>query len=438
MNSIKKTVSAIGGVVNRFSKSGLIKNFAYVFSSAVLIKLALFVCYYLMARYFTVKEYGILTVLISSITTLASLSSVGLNQSLSRFATIFKSKNEEDKLIRLFSTVFFNLLAVSLFFCGVLMLFSDQFSELFLKSTDYSFLVKITAVGIPLMLLYQMNISFFTGLQDFKKVFWLNVIPYLVLFIISIFLIYGNKLSLFSSIVVFSFFPTSVIFVRFIGSSKSYFKWIYDKVIFKETLTFGKWMSLQSIVLVIQSRLDTYLLSYYTNPEQVSYYDIAFKVQGLILFMIGSFNTVILPKMTELSDNQSIKNAVNKMSKLILLISLTFLPLIVIVPYFLPFVFGVKYASSVVPLMIMLGSLIPHVWIFPFNNALYATGVSRPFFISVSLQLIANVIVSIILLPKYGAIGAAISYAVINVIALLNSLYFYRKHMYEKNSFLYL
>jgi O-antigen/teichoic acid export membrane protein len=89
--------------------------------------------------------------------------------------------------------------------------------------------------------------------------------------------------------------------------------------------------------------------------------------------------------------------------------------------------YGERYAQSKIPVFLMTLGVIPHLWILPNNYVLYALGNSKVFFYICVVQLVANVILSYILLPTYGVIGASIIYIIIQLISLLLSKYFYKK-----------
>lgn len=407
------------------------RSFSKVFLANVINRVLLFVVYFLLARKLSVEEYGLFTISVSLIATLSALSNLGFSVTITRYAVIFKQEGRLDKLKMLFSSINWNLIAIGFAVVLIGFLFGEFFSQALFKESRPE-LIFVSTIGVPLFLIYTSYTALFTGLEKYNIFIAHSVFPnfFLLLFIcVSIYFFEASNLLMLN--IGFSLAPASIILLFWFGNKYySYFDFVYSIKSLKETFSFSKWITLQTLVLIVQGRMDTYLLAVLTEPEQVSYYDVAFKFQGLILFIVGSFNTVIQPKITSLGGILEIRKFVGKIKVLPLIGSLGVVFVILIVPYVIEFIFSSKYNMSILPLRIMLVGVGLHLWIIPYNSALYAIGKSKVFFITVLLQLVANVLASLVLIPKYGAVGASISYMLINVVALFGSLIYY--HIYVK------
>jgi O-antigen/teichoic acid export membrane protein len=73
--------------------------------------------------------------------------------------------------------------------------------------------------------------------------------------------------------------------------------------------------------------------------------------------------------------------------------------------------------------------LIPYIWLIPYNSALFAIGKSSAFFYAALFTLILNASCSIILVPKFGALGSGISFCIINVFGSVFNYYLYKRAM---------
>ena len=413
-------------LINRKLKSDFFKKFSFVLFANLTTKCILFLVYYILAKDLTIVDYGRLILILSTVTLLNNISSLGLNVSITKFSSLYKKEGTLHKITQLFSTTFINIHFLVVALLLFLFLFEREISNFLFKEFN-PVLVRYCGLGLLFSIFGNMYLGLYTGLQEFKKYFYISVVPVVVSLLLVLIVNWYNIFTIRSITIIFVLSPLSIVPLLLLWGDFKYISLNYNTHILKEIYSFSKWISLQSFLLIIQSKLDTYLLAYFTNPQEVSYYDIAFKIQGLFLFVAGSYNTVLLPRYTSITDNTELRQYTSKTIRLSILISICLVMVVIVAPFFLTLLFGDKYNSSVIPLRIMLFSLIPHIWIFPFNGALLAKGKSKSFFIAVLLQLLANVFCSFFLLPILGAIGASISYLLVNVIALSNSLFYYNK-----------
>ncbi|MDX2196360.1 MAG: oligosaccharide flippase family protein [Cytophagales bacterium] len=408
----------------RIINSDFFKKTSIVFVGNLINKIILLYTYYLLARNLEIKEYGLLMLCTSITTMVTNISAYGTNATLSRAISQFLQTENHQKIKLIFSTTVINVFFFSTLLCVILILFSENISYFILKCS-YNELVIAASIGIPILVLQNMYISYFNGYQNFRVSMILNIIPSVFLLLAVSLLYYFNKNTLLCISLAFAICPLSFLLYFIFYNKDFFFPRYYNISILKDSFNFGKWMTLQSIIIIIQSKVDMFMLSYFNMIEQVSYYDIANKVQGIVLFLLGAYTTVLIPKMNTLRSKHEIIKFVNKnliVSKILMAILIV---VAIVSPFIINFLFSSKYAPSTLPLIIILLSLIPLVFIYPFNAALIAIGKSKIFFIVAIVQLIANVSISYILLPMYGAIGSGISYVLVNVISLIFAYYSY-------------
>jgi O-antigen/teichoic acid export membrane protein len=200
----------------------------------------------------------------------------------------------------------------------------------------------------------------------------------------------------------------------------------------KEMLGFGGWMTLWSVVAIIQSRMDVFLLASLTSTVQASFYDVAQKMSTILSMGVGAYANVINPKIATYTNKDQITQEMKKIRKVTIAMTFGLIIGAFIVPLFIVVLFGEKYTESLMPLRIMIFGLVFYLWTFPFNSVLYAIGKSQGFFFTAILQLIANTISSFIFIPLYGASGAAISFCIVNIVAMICSYAFYRYYFVTK------
>jgi len=433
MDYLKKVFTRFPAFMSNDGRIILFKNVSLLFVGNIFSRGLNLISYIILAKALTTEDYGTLTVILSVITTMGDLINSGLTASTMRFTSQFAGKNNKEKISRLLATISINTVLLTIAFVGVSVIFSGTLSHYFLNG-NYETLLIVAAFGLFTTFIFSNLYSMLQGLEDFSGMILITTIFGLERLIAIFTLSTTNNLSIQNGVYLFVVTPLIAIIVALSRLrmkhklSLNFFN-NYDFAIFKETLGFGKWMSAWSVVSIIQSRLDIYLLSSLTTSTQVSYYDIAQKFSSIVGMGLSAYANVINPQIAKLTKKMLIINEVKKSLKVTLLMSTMLIAGIFILPPVIQLIFGDKYSDALTPLRIMLGGLFFYMLTFPYNSAMYALGKSRAFFYTVTIQLIGNLIASYILLPRLGAIGASFSFVIVNFIAFICSYFFYRKYI---------
>lgn len=415
-------------MIKKIFSTEIFKNSFNVFATNLLSKVLGFLIIFIIVKQLTVPDYGKLTVLLAIITTVSEMVAAGLNASILRYSAIYRENQE--KLNRLLVTNLINIFFIGLGIIILVYFTSSSISLLILGNENFSKQIEIVSYGVLFTFLYGALLSFFLGLQNYKAYFIYSILFQLIRLIVLLLIIYQGLISIDSFLVLFVITPvaTFLIGVFFIKNLKFKINY-YDKEIVKETYHFGKWMFLWAIIVVVQSKMDIFLLSSLTTPEDVSYYDIAQKFVLMSMIVFTSYGAVLKPRMSVLTSKESILSEVKGTYKVIFGFNLYIILLIFILPFIIKMLFGDDYINSIIPLQIMLASLIFFVWTLPFNTSMYAFGKSNVFFFIAIINLIVNLISSFAFIPIFGAIGGSISFFIVNVSSLLFSYIFYKYHL---------
>lgn len=425
--------STIAKYSERLKNSKFFKDVSLVFITNIISNALNFFGFLLIAKALTNDDYGRLATILAVVTGISDLSNLGMNAATIRFTAIFKSKNETGKINSLLSTVFTNISLISILLIGVFLIFSAPITELFLKDSTYERLIIISSFGILIALLYSFFSSVFQGLQDFKSYFIYNVLLSVlkISFVAGFFFFVGLNLT--NVVIILVFIPVfSVISTFYFLRQYRISPLLYNRSVQKETFAFGKWMLLWSIAAIMQSRVSTYLLASMMNVSEVSYYDIARKFSNIVMFGLGAFATVLNSKLSSITNKEIIKDLVRKSKFITFGFSFALLAGAFLFPLFLKFLYGDKYDGAFIPMSIIMVSLISFVWTLPFNSGLYSLGKSKVFFIQAVAGLIIESGISIILIPKFGAVGASVSFGITYALVLLISIFYYNKYISEK------
>lgn len=410
--------------------SKLFQGTAFIFASNVVSKVIGFILIALIAKYLDIEEYGKITLILAIMTTVAELVSSGLNSSLVRYSAKYVSENNHKKLDALLSTSFVNIFLIGSILAAVVFLSSSLISEFLLSSNKYSFYIEITSLGILFSLISGIYSSLFLGVQNYLNYFIYSLFSQLIR--LSLFFVVINFFEdgLISIIILFTVTPLiSFVFGYVLEKDIKLNIFKYDFKILVEIFSFGKWVFLWGIVAVAQSKMDIYLLAYLANVKEVAIFDIAQKFILVIMMIFGAYGAALNPRMAGLSTKNEIEREVYSTYKIVGLLSIFLILMFFLMPLVINFIFENKYNDSIVPFKIMILSLVFYILSLPFNSSMYALGKSQTFFYSALICMVVNSFSSLYFIPLYGAIGASISYFIVNILSVLTAYLMYKYYI---------
>ena len=174
----------------------------------------------------------------------------------------------------------------------------------------------------------------------------------------------------------------------------------------------------------IYTHLDTVMLGFMKNDEEVGIYNAAVKIKVALVSLVTSLAAVLLPRSSYYVDHNMMnefKRISNKALKFIILLSVPLaIYFILFAKQSILFLSGEPYIRAVLPMQIIM----PTVILIGLTNimgiqVLVPLNKEKVVLSSVLAGSIVDVIVNILLIPKYGATGAAIGTLVAELVVLI-------------------
>ena len=283
---------------------------------------------------------------------------------------------------------------------------------------------------------------FYQGMEDFKKISIRNFITK-ILSVICIFLFVKNKNDLPIYIICHAGF-------LFLGILIVWFpikKYIYPPK-FKNLKTF-KWF-LPALILFLPNNatefysvIDKSMIGWITGSmAQNGYYEQAFKMINMLMTVITTLSIVMVPKISREFNNGNkdvVIKALSKSFKFTFFLGMPMsLGLVLIAPIFVPWFFGNDF-SEAIPILQILSFLFIFTGISSVTGIQYliSTNQTIKHIIIMLCGLIVNVVLNIIFISKYQAIGAAIgSFVSEATIMILELAYLHFTKQYHIKNFL--
>lgn len=252
---------------------------------------------------------------------LMSVASLGTFNGVVKY--ISEYKEDQPQLQKLFSTVFVFILIGAISSGLSLFIFSAQISEYLFSSTDYEFIIKLTAVVVPFIGVQRVFNGVINGLSEYKKFAKIDLISYLVSIILTvIFLFQYNLNGVLVAIAVTPILQVSVMLFFYYKVLHEYIQ--FKKLKFQTPLAKGVLaftiMSFVSSILLpiveidIRSMLDEKL----SGRDAGIWTNMTFISQNYMVFSSSIFTLYVIPKFAGIYNIKKFKEEVINIYKTLL------------------------------------------------------------------------------------------------------------------------
>lgn len=374
-----------------------------------------FITFVIIARLLGPSILGLFVLGLAIFDFCASIAILGFHQGAVRFVALYKKKDIERTkgvIIQCLSFSFLAgiIMAICLFFV------SPWLAQRLFSQPELTFPLRLFAMGIPVMVLFQVSTFITRGFQVMKYSVWINNFFQKLLYLGLIFLFYLLGYQLFGlifayliSLLVSVFLLFYFIKVLFPGIVK---KNIKPKFITASLLKFSIPLLFVGILTFFLYQTDILMLGYFLTSEKVGIYKVAAQISALVVVFLSSFNLIFGPIISEIYSQgarEELKTLFQAVTKWIFYLSLPLFLIIFILPNEILNLFGSGFieARNVV-LILALAQLI--------NAGTGNTGLilimsgrqNIELFNTIGL-FVFNFVGNLLLIPVYGIIGAAIA-----------------------------
>ena len=340
-------------------------------------------------------------------------------------------QNERKKRSLLFFEIFI-LRFITMIFSIILFYFT------FVQGTEYQLFYKILLIELIATIL---DISWlFQGLENFKKIAIRSLIVKIIS-IVSIFVFVKTSNDLWKYVLIYSL-------STLIGNVSL---WIYtpnilNHVSFKELRVF-KHLKPTIILFIPQMAIQVYTILDKTmigiilkDMSEVAYYEQSQKVIKVLMTIVTSISTIMLPRIANLysnSDRNRINDYMYKTFNFVFFLGIPIMiGVLVVSNNFVPFFFGSGYEKVVYNMMI----ISPIIILIGFssvigNQYLITTKKQKEYKISVFIGAIVNFFLNIVLIIFLKSYGAAIATVIAEASVTIVQLMFIRKDIKLKRIF---
>ncbi len=387
----------------------------------------------LITRLVSPGVYGLFVLATSVLHLMQVFASAGLHRAIDYFVPQYLAQGEPEKARGVTVQVFTLLLCTSLATGAVMYLAADRLATLF-NEPGLAVALRLLAVALPLLAIFNGLMASYNGIKRLKyRVYVRDVTrPTIRLLATAGLLVAGYGLVGVVGGYLVGLTVSIVLGVALLvrhdalrGASAAFTP-------LKEILWYGVPLALAGVIYVVMGQVDYFVVGYFLASEDVGIYRVGYMLAANLLVFFSSLAPIFKPLIAEeRRDGNAVADRYRTATRWVLGLSLPFAAILVLgAEVYLSIVFTPQYTvASGVVLALVVGYLVSITAGGPDGALLQGLGYSRLVFLNSGILLVANVVFSVLLVPRYGILGAGLGTMLaltLSGTAALVEVYYYR------------
>lgn len=340
---------------------------------------------------------------------------IGFTQLGIRRSAIYHIGNKKDPEDTIVSALFILLLIssiLSILICSLFYLYSE------IKTNDL-LIIGIVFLSIPMLLGNVFAGGFFLGKEQIKRANYLNAGPSvanLALVILFVLILKLSVLGAFIAIFLANLLTFIVIYRTLIVHDRYKITWKYHEHLMKSLVRLGIMNAFAIFIMQLNYRFDILMLKKMSSLEQVGFYSLAIQIAEQTWHIPYAIETIIMSRSANTSEDHFVNKTVASIFRVSFLIGIIVcIMLFFLAPLLIPLIFGKEYIQSVPMIQAILPGILLLIGFRILNSRLIGMGKPQVAIGSFLPALIINVVLNLLWIPKYNAMGAVwatnVSYA---------------------------
>lgn len=372
----------------------------------------------LLAKNFTVAEYGLFYSIFAFLSLFVTFVDLGFMQAVAKNIVEQRLSNNLEKIksALMFSSAYQFGVSILLAIAFVLII-PFFYEKLFhTQNTLIFFLMLIWFVTLPIDMFFK---TFFLGFQ--KVVAHSSIDPLKIIFVVIftwLFIHFG--FGILSPFIAYAAINIIIFFIFLLPAHKAFPNFIsipfkYDKKLFSHIFSYSVLLASAGFAWAILTYTDTIMITIFRNTTEVGLYQVAMPLANTLLYVVGAINVVAYPLFAQFSAKQESHHIKSGVTLLYNYLFIGMLPLALALFSFpelvITLLFGVDYLPATTALRILSFSAL-FFSLASFNTTLLsATGHAKKTAFFAFLTAVLNFILNLALIPLFGFVGASIATA---------------------------
>lgn len=356
-------------------------------------------------------DFADYSLVMSAYLVLSAVYQAGLHYSLTKYYLEAKDDNSRNNI---FSTLFTLIIVWSLLLSTLFTLNAEGISNIILGSSGKTMLIIISVWMLFADTFFYTAVHLLKVLELSGKVAVYTAIYSVVNLLLNVLLVFIFKWNV-TGILTAQIVSAVILSFIILPLLKQYYKPVFDFGLLPPMLLFSLPLLLSDLFSNMVDVIDRFILNHFLDKTAVGLYSFSYRVAMVMNVFVISFRTAWTPYSLRLfNEDKNYPEVFGKsMTKFVALSLLVFLMVSSLIDDAFRFsffgfnIFNMRYepGTVIIPFILLgyvLGGLASFYTIYP-----YVSGRSHHFLISEAIGFIVNFILNIILVPRFGIIGAA-------------------------------
>jgi O-antigen/teichoic acid export membrane protein len=182
-----------------------------------------------------------------------------------------------------------------------------------------------------------------------------------------------------------------------------------DRALLSESVAFGLRAWIGGLSRFLNFRLDQILMGFIASEAALGVYAVAVNASEILLILPGAAAAAILPILARSRGSEQLERTLRILRAVTLLTTATVVVAAILGSALIPLVFGSKYDGSKTPFVLLVPGAIGFAIMAILSSALVAASAPGRSSLGPVAALVSGLVLDVILIPPYGASGAAIA-----------------------------
>ncbi len=363
----------------------------------------------------------------------------GISQGIQHYVSyhLARENNEEvRKLIR--RTTLLTFILGTLAFIGVYYA-SPSISNLFFHSSLYIPSLRTLSVAISMSVVINIFAAMLLGLNQYRKYSIIYTFVYIFTYFFPLLLIFVLRnpyylimgLSIANTLNAISFIIAVYRKYAALKTNNNYNVNVHNEL-YKNIILYSLPLFFSSVMNTSASYIDRIVVSYFINLSYLGIYNFALIIAAAAGIIVSPISNLLLPKLSSFFSLKNMDGFKSSIRMLLNIVSLIYIPAalgIAALSKMILYEFaGPDYVMAYLPLIIIMFVTSCFIGSSVLSSGIASVRKTKIFIYSSALALSANIILSILLIPRFNIIGAAISYSSMNAVNFFIVFHYAKKY----------